>query len=176
MGEPVNEPDAQSHPSFSYRPETGEEPFTSLLAVPIKRRGDVLGVLITQNKTRREYSAEDVEVLETTAMVLAEHFVSGDVAGVNTAAEFSRAVSHVVKGASIAEGIALGHVVMHESRVVVTHSRARTVTLRQSDSKQPSRSCAQRSTNCSTKAILRAPANIATCSTPIACSRMIAAG
>ena len=123
-GEPVNEPDAQSHPSFSYRPETGEEPFTSLLAVPIKRRGDVLGVLITQNKTRREYSAEDVEVLETTAMVLAEHFVSGDVAGVNTAAEFSRAVSHVVKGTPIAEGIALGHVVMHESRVVVTTLRS----------------------------------------------------
>jgi phosphotransferase system, enzyme I, PtsP len=120
LGEPVDEPDAQSHPSFSYRPETGEEPFTSLLAVPIKRRGDVLGVLVTQNKSRREYSPEDVEVLETTAMVLAEHFVSGDVAGVNTAAEFSRAVSHVVKGVAIAEGIALGHVVMHESRVVVT--------------------------------------------------------
>lgn len=124
VGEPVNEPDAQSHPSFSYRPETGEEPFTSLLAVPIKRRGDVLGVLVTQNKTRREYSAEDVEVLETTAMVLAEHFVSGDVAGVNTAAEFSRAVSHVVKGTPIADGIALGHAVMHESRMVVTTLRS----------------------------------------------------
>ncbi len=124
VGEPVNEPDAQSHPSFSYRPETGEEPFTSLLAVPIKRRGDVLGVLVTQNKTRREYSPEDVEVLETTAMVLAEHFVSGDVAGVNTAAEFSRAVSHVVKGSPIADGIALGHVVMHESRMVVTTLRS----------------------------------------------------
>ncbi len=70
----------------------------SFLAVPILRGGDVLGVLTVQNKTHKEYSDEDVEVLETTAMVLAEHLVSGDVAGVNTAAEFSRAVSHVVQG------------------------------------------------------------------------------
>ncbi len=124
VNHPVNEADAQSHPSFSYRPETGEEPFHSFLAVPVSRRGDVLGVLTVQNKNRKEYSDEDVEVLETTAMVLAEHLVSGDVAGVNTAAEFSRAVGHVVKGQSMSEGIALGHVVLHESRVVVTALRS----------------------------------------------------
>jgi phosphotransferase system, enzyme I, PtsP len=121
LGQPINEPDAQSHPAFSYRPETGEELFQSFLAVPIQRGGaDILGVLTVQNKTAKEYSEEDVEVLETTAMVLAEHLVSGDVAGVNSAAEFSRAVTHVVRGQAIAEGIALGHVVLHESRVVVT--------------------------------------------------------
>ncbi len=121
LGQPINEPDAQTHPAFSYRPETGEEIYHSFLAVPIQRGGgDVLGVLTVQNKTAKEYSEEDVEVLETTAMVLAEHLVSGDVAGVNSAAEFSRAVAHVVRGQAIAEGIALGHVVLHESRVVVT--------------------------------------------------------
>ena len=121
LGQPINEPDAQSHPAFSYRPETGEEVYHSFLAVPIQRGGgDVLGVLTVQNKTAKEYSEEDVEVLETTAMVLAEHLVSGDVAGVNSAVEFSRAVAHVVRGQAIAEGIALGHVVLHESRVVVT--------------------------------------------------------
>jgi phosphotransferase system, enzyme I, PtsP len=124
VAQPVNEADAQSHPSFSYRPETGEEPFHSLLAVPVTRRGDVLGVLVVQNKNRKEYSDEDVEVLETTAMVLAEHLVSGDVAGVNSATEFSRAVGHVVKGQPIADGLALGHVVFHESRVVVTDLRS----------------------------------------------------
>ena len=79
---PINEPDAQNHPSFSYRPETGEEIYHSFLAVPIIRDGEVMGVLTIQNRTHREYSDEDVEVLETTAMVLAEHLVTGAVAGV----------------------------------------------------------------------------------------------
>jgi phosphotransferase system enzyme I (PtsP) len=124
LAQPINESDAQSHPSFSYRPETGEEIYHSLLAVPVLRGGDVLGVLTVQNKTLREYSDEDVEVLETTAMVLAEHLVSGDVAGVNSAAEFSRAVGHVVQGQPISDGLALGHVVLHESRVVVTELKS----------------------------------------------------
>ena len=98
LAQPVNEPDAQNHPAFSYHPETSEEVYHSLLAVPVARGGDVLGVLVVQNKTQREYSEEDVEVLETTAMVLAEHLVSGDVAGVNTAAEFSRSLAHIVRG------------------------------------------------------------------------------
>ena len=117
----INEPDAQTHPAFSYRPETGEEIYHSFLAVPILRGGDVLGVLTVQNKTHKEYSDEDVEVLQTTAMVLAEHLVSGSVAGVNTGAEFSRAVGHVVRGQPISEGLALGHVVLHEPRVVVNN-------------------------------------------------------
>lgn len=125
LAQPINEPDAQNHPSFSYRPETGEEIYHSLLAVPVSRGGsDVLGVLVVQNRTERLYSDDDVEVLETTAMVLAEHLVSGDVAGVNTAAEFSRSRSHVVRGQPIADGIALGHVVIHESRVVITELRS----------------------------------------------------
>src|SRR5215467_5470162 len=122
---PINEPDAQNHPAFSYRPETGEEIYHSLLAVPLLRGGEVLGVLTIQNKTEREYSDEDVEVLQTTAMVLAEHLLSGAVAGVNTAAEFSRAVPHVIRGQPLSEGLALGHAALHEARVVVTELEAK---------------------------------------------------
>jgi phosphotransferase system enzyme I (PtsP) len=122
---PINEPDAQNHPAFSYRPETGEEIYHSFLAVPVLRGGDVLGVLTVQNKTHKEYSDEDVEVLQTTAMVLAEHLVTGAVAGVNTGAEFSRAVGHVVRGQALSEGLALGHVVLHQPRVVVTDLEAK---------------------------------------------------
>ncbi len=121
---PINEPDAQNHPAFAYRPETGEEIYHSFLAVPILRGGDVLGVLTVQNRTEKEYSDEDVEVLQTTAMVLAEHLVSGSVAGVNSATEFSRAVAHVVRGQPISEGLALGHAVLHDARVVVTQFKS----------------------------------------------------
>ncbi|MBN9267161.1 MAG: GAF domain-containing protein, partial [Hyphomicrobium sp.] len=124
MAVPINEPDAQSHPAFSYRPETGEEIYHSFLAVPILRSGDVLGVLTVQNKTPREYSDEDVEILQTTAMVLAEQLVSAGIPGANMAIEFSRRVGHVVRGQSISDGIALGHAVLHQPRVVVTRLTA----------------------------------------------------
>ncbi|KWT67125.1 Phosphocarrier protein kinase/phosphorylase, nitrogen regulation associated [Hyphomicrobium sulfonivorans] len=120
----VNEPEASSHPSFSYRPETGEEIYHSLLAVPIARSGQVLGVLVVQNRTQKEYSDEDVEVLQATAMVVAEHLVSGAVAGAGTAIEIERSLSTVIQGERMAEGIALGHVVLHEPRIVVTHLMA----------------------------------------------------
>ena len=73
--------DAQSHPQFAYRPETGEENYNSLAGVPILRMGRVLGVLVVQNRTRRQYDEEEIETLQTIAMVLAElisagHFVS----------------------------------------------------------------------------------------------------
>lgn len=118
---PVNEPDAQHHPAFSYRPETGEDPFHSFLAVPVLRSGDVLGVLTVQNKTPREYSDDDVEILQTTAMVLTEQLISGAVAGANTTLQYNRRMAYVVRGQPISEGLALGHAVFHEPRVAVTH-------------------------------------------------------
>jgi phosphotransferase system enzyme I (PtsP) len=118
MGVPINEPDAAKHPAFSYRPETGEEIYHSLLAVPIQRSGQVLGVLVVQNRTVKEYSDDDVEVMQATAMVVAEHLVSGAVSGAGQ--EISRALSTVIEGEPISDGIALGHVVLHEPRIVVT--------------------------------------------------------
>ena len=115
---PVNEPDAQSHPAFSYRPETGEEIYHSFLAVPILRSGEVLGVLTVQNKTLRHYSDDDVEALQTTAMVLAEHLVTGSVASASGAG--AKAIDDLVRGQPVAEGLALGHVVLHAPRVAVT--------------------------------------------------------
>ncbi|AGK60011.1 PTSINtr with GAF domain, PtsP [Hyphomicrobium denitrificans 1NES1] len=121
LGVTVNEPEASSHPAFSYRPETSEEIYHSLLAVPISRSGQVLGVLVIQNRTPKEYSDEDVEVLQATAMVVAENLVSGAVAGTGAALEGSLSQPMVIEGEPLSEGIALGHVVLHEPRIVVTH-------------------------------------------------------
>lgn len=120
MKEPVNEADAPSHPAFSYRPETGEEIYHALLAVPILRSGELLGVLVIQNRKTREYSDEDVEVLQATAMIVAEHLVTGAVAGSSAAIEIYKTLSHVIRGEPISEGIALGHAHLHEPRIVVT--------------------------------------------------------
>jgi phosphotransferase system, enzyme I, PtsP len=116
----VNEPEASSHPAFSYRPETGEEIYHSFLAVPIERSGQILGVLDIQNRTSKEYSDEDVEVLQATAMVIAENLVSGAVAGAGPSIEVSKSQPAVIEGEPLSDGIALGHVMLHEPRIVVT--------------------------------------------------------
>ena len=69
---PLNLPDAQNHPAFAYRPETGEEPFASMLAVPVRRAGRTLGVIAVQNRNPRRFDPSEVEELETVAMLLAE--------------------------------------------------------------------------------------------------------
>lgn len=124
LGVTVNEPEASSHPAFSYRPETHEEIYHALLAVPIERSGQILGVLVVQNRKTKEYSDEDVEVLQSTAMVIAENLVSGTVAGTGAAIEFSRSQPLVLDGEPMSDGIALGHVVLHEPRIVVTQLMA----------------------------------------------------
>jgi phosphotransferase system enzyme I (PtsP) len=51
--------------------------------------------------------------------------VTGAVAGVNTGAEFSRSVGHIMRGQPLSEGLALGHAVLHDPRVVVTEVQAK---------------------------------------------------
>ncbi|WP_112661689.1 phosphoenolpyruvate--protein phosphotransferase [Microvirga flavescens] len=118
--EPLALSDAQSHPAFSYKPETGEEIYHGFLGVPLLRAGNTLGVLVVQNRTYRIYTEEEIEALEITAMVLAELVATGELqalAPVETGSALRRAVSQ--RGVSLSDGVGLGHVVLHEPRVVV---------------------------------------------------------
>jgi phosphotransferase system enzyme I (PtsP) len=120
QAEAMQFPDAQAHPAFSYRPETGEEVYHSLLGVPILRGGHTIGVLTVQNRTHRTYSDEEVEALQTTAMVLAEMIASGGLGVSEEAVAEQRPVQTQFKGIALSEGVALGHVVLHEPRIVVS--------------------------------------------------------
>lgn len=112
--------DAQSHPAFSYKPETGEEIYQSFLGVPILRGGSTLGVLVVQNRARRTYSEEEVEALETTAMVLAEMVATGELQSiVRPGAEIANRRHMSLHGIAVADGVGLGHVVLHEPRVTI---------------------------------------------------------
>jgi phosphotransferase system, enzyme I, PtsP len=118
----INLSNAQAHPAYSYRPETGEEIYHSYLGVPVLRAGNTLGVLVVQNRARRTYSEEEVEALQTTAMVLAEMIASGELSALAVpGAEPAARRSVHLTGKALSEGIALGHVVLHEPRVVVTN-------------------------------------------------------
>jgi len=113
--------DAQNNPMFAYRPETGEELFHSLVGVPIIRGGRVIGVLVVQNKSQRQYTDEEVETLETVAMVLAELVTSGELINREELAPVDgNALLPVrVEGVRLNGGLGIGIAVMHEPRIIV---------------------------------------------------------
>src|SRR5262245_23539430 len=120
---PVNLSEAQAHPAFSYRPETGEEIYHAFLGVPVLRAGNTLGVLVVQNRARRTCTEEEEEALQTTAMVLAEMIASGELSAIarpGAPEPAARRPMHLT-GTALNDGFALGHVVLHEPRVVITN-------------------------------------------------------
>jgi phosphotransferase system enzyme I (PtsP) len=120
--EPLALSDAQNHPAFSYRPETGEEIYRSFLGVPILRGGAVMGVLVIQNRASRLYSDEEIESLQTTAMVMAEMIAAGglkSLARPGASIGLDRPIHGI--GVSLADGVGLGHAVLHEPRVAITN-------------------------------------------------------
>jgi phosphotransferase system, enzyme I, PtsP len=119
--EPLNLADAQHHPKFAYKPETGEDPFQSFLGVPILRGGDVVGVLTVQNMTKRQYGEEEIEALLTVAMVLAEVVSTLGLEDVAAAAAGAARQSAPIsfEAQVLVEGIAIGHAVLQEPRVKV---------------------------------------------------------
>ncbi len=117
----LNLSQAQKHPAFAYLPETGEEVYNAFLGVPILRAGRVLGVLVVQNKEHRVYTQQEIEALETIAMVLGELIATGELEGLssqNVTLDQSRPLQ--VEGVGLSDGIGLGYVILHEPRVVVT--------------------------------------------------------
>jgi phosphotransferase system enzyme I (PtsP) len=121
QGRPLNLSDAPSHPSFSFRPETGEDPYHAFLGVPLLRGGRTIGVLVVQNRTTRVYTEEEVEDLQIIAMVLSEMVAGGELIGQGALKELEFAPNRPerLKGAKFAEGLAIGVVVLHEAPVVV---------------------------------------------------------
>lgn len=71
--------DAQNHPDFVFRPETGEDPYHSLMGVPLLRSRRVVGVVVVQSRDFRIFTAEEQETLEIIAMVMAEIVGAGEV-------------------------------------------------------------------------------------------------
>lgn len=122
QAEPMNVQDAQHHPAFSYRPETGEEIYQSFLGVPVLRSGNTLGVLVVQNRAHRLYTDEEVEALQTTAMVLAEIIAAGELKSLaNSGSDIALTRSLTLSGQPLSDGVGLGYAVLHEPRIVISN-------------------------------------------------------
>ncbi|HVX72592.1 MAG: phosphoenolpyruvate--protein phosphotransferase [Devosia sp.] len=122
QAEPLRLEDAPSHPAFAYRPETGEDPFKAFLGVPVLRAGQTLGVLVVQNRDHRVYGEDETEALLTTATILAEMIATSEFdALIKPGQDIDLRRPRTIQGISFSEGIALGQVVLHDPRVVVTN-------------------------------------------------------
>ena len=120
--EPLSLDDAPSHPAFAYRPETGEDPYYAFLGVPVLRAGQTLGVLVVQNAERRHYGEDEVEAMLTTATILAEMVATSDFDNlIKPGSDIDLRRPRMFTGVSFTDGIALGTVVLHDPRVVVTN-------------------------------------------------------
>jgi phosphotransferase system enzyme I (PtsP) len=107
-----NLPDAQNHPAFAYRPETGEGPFTSMLALPVRRAGRVLGVLAVQHRGLHHYDDLEIEVLETVGMVVAE--VLAGIGAVDSVDQsFGSTLQRRFSGTVLVPGLVVGVLVVH---------------------------------------------------------------
>ena len=118
---PLNLADAQHHPKFAYRPETGEEIYHSLVGVPVLRDGRTLGVLVVQNRTQRQYTDEEIETLETVAMVLAETLATGELVSPGELAPTDgiAVLPLRLEGMRINSGIGIGRAVLHHRRIQI---------------------------------------------------------
>ena len=116
---PISLSDAPSHPNFAYRPETGEDPYHAFLGAPLLRGGRAIGVLVVQNRAERRYDDEEVEDIQTIAMVLAETVASGELLAQDELRDIEVAPHRPerLKGQRFAEGLAYGHVILHEAPV-----------------------------------------------------------
>lgn len=120
---PLRLRDAQAHPRFEYRPETGEEAYSSLLGVPILYSSKVVGVLVVQNAKQRNYTDEEQEALETVAMGFAQLIGNGALVSPNVL-EHSLAAGRGparLPARKLADGAAKGLAVLHAPRVEVTN-------------------------------------------------------
>ena len=114
--------DAQSHPDYVYRPETGEEIFQSLAGVPILRGGRVTGVLAVQNQTSRSYTEEEVETLETTSMIIAELIANSELLSQDElqAVEGLDLLSITIEGVRLNSGLGMAKAAIHEKRIQIS--------------------------------------------------------
>jgi len=69
--EPINIDDAPSHPKFHFLVETGEDPFNSFLGVPIIHNKRLMGVLVVQQRSARQFDEGEEAFLVTMSAQLA---------------------------------------------------------------------------------------------------------
>ncbi len=119
--QPLNLPEARDHPQFVYRPETGEDFVHSFAGVPIMSVGQVVGVLVVQSSAPREFVEEEIELLQTVAMVLAELHASDQLVSLRelTLGTATAQTTQHLAGQALSPGLVHAPAVLHRPVVEI---------------------------------------------------------
>lgn len=111
--EPMNLEDAESHPSYHYVPDVGEELYSAFLAVPLIHQRAVLGVLVVQQKAKRRFDESDEAFLVTLSAQLSGVIAHAQATGVFSTGDSEATLKQAkFNGVAGAPGIAIGQVVV----------------------------------------------------------------
>jgi phosphotransferase system enzyme I (PtsP) len=141
--EPLVVENAREHPNYKYFPETGEERFVSLMAVPLIVRDVPVGVIHVQTCEPRKFKQREVDVFQTCAQLVAPVVVNARLLSLVGEAEVRRERSAAasalasaparapaqarpagpleLQGMSTARGIAIGPVYRLEDPIDLAH-------------------------------------------------------
>ena len=103
--EPINLAEAANHPAFKFFPELGEDVYHSFLGTPIIHRKQVLGVLVIQQKTSRQFSEMEESFLVTLSAQIAV-LIAHDTAQGHGFFDDNKPL--VIKGIGASSGVAIG--------------------------------------------------------------------
>ncbi len=109
--EPLNLADAPLHPRYKHIDNIGEEPYHAFLGAPIVLRGEVLGVLVVQDREPRHFSDDQESFLVTLAAQLASSIVQAEISDAVMPASANRTSllsSEPLRGVPGASGVAFG--------------------------------------------------------------------
>ncbi|SHF74766.1 phosphoenolpyruvate--protein phosphotransferase [Vibrio gazogenes] len=102
--EPINLAEASKHPDFKYFRQLGEEVYQSFLGAPIIYRKQVLGVLVVQQRSPRQFSEIEESFMVTLSAQLAVLVAHAQSQGLWSLAK----QQPVVRGIGVSPGVAIG--------------------------------------------------------------------
>jgi len=111
--EPLNLPDAASHPRYLFVHETGENRFRGFLGAPIIQNRRVLGVLVLRQRESRTFEDDEVTLLVTLASQLAGAITHARASGELARLQDTESLpSHFLQGLPGSPGIAIGRILV----------------------------------------------------------------
>jgi len=117
----INISDTSIDDNFISQSVIGKFDYKAFCGVPILYGGTVLGVLSLQNRIKRNYSPEIIDVIQNVAMVLAELIYYNRIVNFK---KFNRNINYgekntYIDGISFSKGLAVGNIVLHEPRLTM---------------------------------------------------------
>jgi phosphotransferase system enzyme I (PtsP) len=111
--EPLNLENAPLHPRYKHIANIGEEPYHAFLGAPILLRGEVLGVLVVQDRNPRGFSDDQESFLVTLAAQLASSIIQAEISEavalpVSGGAAPGTLLNEALRGVPGATGVAFG--------------------------------------------------------------------